>query len=106
MTFTLDVATWIAFLASISAGLWAVMRYLLAEMQKIELACEREIAGLHERVNRTRDEFVRREDLDRHVGRLESSVSDLRTDLRELVINLTARVDALVASLNKNYGQN
>ncbi len=38
---------------------------------------------LHERVNRTRDEYVRRDDLDQHIRRIEKSVEEMRVEMRE-----------------------
>jgi hypothetical protein len=37
---------------------------------------------VHERINRVRDEFVRRDDLEGHLGRWDRQFEDLRTEMR------------------------
>ncbi|MBX5154530.1 hypothetical protein HJB78_26800 [Rhizobium lentis] len=54
------------------------------------------------RLNRIRDEYVRRSDLDGRVHRLESSIKDLREEHRETSKETTRRLDAIIASLAKN----
>lgn len=39
---------------------------------------------LHERVNRVRDEYVRRVDLDGHMGRIDTTLRELRDEQREI----------------------
>lgn len=39
---------------------------------------------LHERINRVRDDFVRRDDLAEHLARNEKQLDDMRTDIRRL----------------------
>lgn len=38
---------------------------------------------LHKRIDDVKDKYVRRDDLDGHIKRLESSVKDLRKEMRE-----------------------
>lgn len=38
---------------------------------------------LHERVGRVKDEYVRRDDLDQHIRRIEKSVEEMRNEMRE-----------------------
>ncbi|MBX4994863.1 hypothetical protein [Rhizobium binae] len=57
---------------------------------------------LHDRLNRIRDEYARRSDLDGHIHRLESSIKDLREEHRETSKETTRRLDAIIASLAKN----
>lgn len=39
---------------------------------------------LHERVNRIRDEYVKRVDLDGHLGRIDATLREIREDQREM----------------------
>lgn len=39
---------------------------------------------IHERINRTRDDFVRRDDLAAHIARLDKQFDDVRQDLKIL----------------------
>lgn len=51
----------------------------------VEQKIDREIATLHERVNRTRDDMVRQADLQAHSTRIESVLSDVKAQLNILI---------------------
>ena len=57
---------------------------------------------LHERVNRVRDEYVRRVDLDDLVAQLRDSVRELRDETREASRGTNTRLDQVLAVLAKN----
>lgn len=64
--------------------------------------------NLHHRVNQTRDEYVKRVDLDAHISRVESRMRDLREELRSDVKDIkdeikgtNARLDAVLAKLSE-----
>lgn len=57
--------------------------------------------ALHERVNRVRDEYVRRADLDGHIQRLDKNVDDLRSDIKQSRAEMNQRLDALIAAMSK-----
>ena len=54
---------------------------------------------LHERVNRVRDEYVRRVDLDDHVKQIRDSVRELRDESREASRGTNTRLDQVLAVL-------
>lgn len=60
---------------------------------------------LHERVNRVRDEYVRRVDLDGHVSQLREGMKELKDETRESARGMNKRLDqvldALVRDKNK-----
>jgi len=60
--------------------------------------------ALHERVNRTREEvsngYVRRSDLDGHLGRIEARVAELRQDMKDERRETNARLDVILAAVN------
>lgn len=56
---------------------------------------------LHERINRTRDEYVRRDDLDGQIRRLESSVTDMRDEMRHSSTEINKRFDSVMETLGK-----
>lgn len=64
-------------------------------------ADEREHANLHDRVNRTRDEYLRRDDFDRHVDGLTQQMRQTRDEIREDMKGLTARMDAVLVLMKK-----
>jgi len=66
--------------------------------------------NLHHRVNQTRDEYVKRVDLDAHISRVESRMRDLREELRGDIRDLkeeqkgaNARLDAILAKLSERH---
>jgi low affinity Fe/Cu permease len=54
---------------------------------------------LHERINRVRDEYVRRVDLDSHLHRLDEAVKELRDETREGTRETNRRLDAVLSAL-------
>ncbi|MBO6507415.1 MAG: hypothetical protein JJ979_02830 [Roseibium sp.] len=56
---------------------------------------------LHERVNKVREDFVRREDLDGHIHRLDSNVQTMRDEMREHRRETTQRLDTLISLQSK-----
>lgn len=59
---------------------------------------------LHDRVNRVRDEYVRRTDLDSHLQRLDKNVDDLRADIKQSRTEMNQRLDALIAAMKSSDG--
>lgn len=57
---------------------------------------------LHDRLNRVRDDYVRRSDLDGHIQRLDNNVKDLREELRETRTETNHRLDAILATLSRS----
>lgn len=55
--------------------------------------------ALHERVNRVRDEYVRRVDLDSHLQRLDQNLKELREENREGTRSMNGRLDTLLAAV-------
>lgn len=60
--------------------------------------------GLHERINRTRDDmsnhYVKRTDLDGHLQRIEKGVAEMRTEMREERRDTNQRLDAVLAAIS------
>lgn len=56
---------------------------------------------LHDRINRVREDMVHRSDLDSHIQRLDKSVGELRSDVKEQGKETTRRLDTLVTLLSK-----
>ena len=52
---------------------------------------------LHERINRMQIDFVRRDDLNGHIDRIEQQVGGMREEQRET----NRRIDALITALTK-----
>ncbi|MCA1241880.1 hypothetical protein LC092_05485 [Stappia stellulata] len=56
---------------------------------------------LHDRINRVREDMVRRTDLDDHLQRVDKTLESLRHDIREQGKETTRRFDALLAAITK-----
>jgi uncharacterized protein YPO0396 len=64
--------------------------------------------ALHHRINQTRDEYVKRVDLDAHISRVEARMRDLReelrSDIREVkdeIKGANTRLDAVLVKLGE-----
>ena len=55
---------------------------IIIAFRSVYSAMEAKDDVLHERVNRVRDEYVRRVDLDSHMARLESTLKEMRDEQR------------------------
>lgn len=55
--------------------------------------------ALHERINRTRDDCVRRVDLDGHVNQLRDGMKELKVETREGTRETNKRLDQVLAAL-------
>jgi hypothetical protein len=54
---------------------------------------------LHDRINRVRDEYVKRVDLDSHMARMETNVKELREENREGTREINRRLDQVLTTL-------
>lgn len=81
-------------LVTAAGGLVARDRHVLGKIQSGD-------DQLHERVNRVRDEYVRRIDLDAHIVRLDASVQKLSEEISRSSTATNQRLDALLAYMVK-----
>lgn len=58
--------------------------------------------ALHERINRTRDDYVRRVDLDVHMAQLRGDVKELKNETRESTSETNKRLDQVLAALARD----
>lgn len=72
---------------------------IIATFRSLTNAREEGDSKLHERINRVRDEYVRRIDLDSHLHRLDEGVKELRDESREGTRETNRRLDAVLAAL-------
>lgn len=54
--------------------------------------------SLHDRINRVKDEYVRKDDLDQTVRRLETGMKEMRDEIRHNNTETTKRLDQLLAA--------
>ena len=79
-------------IAGIAIGAFRSMSGRLDKaVEKIEGSMKHEDDRLHERVNRVRDEYVRRDDFDKSMERVDGTLRDIREDQKKMIDMLTAR---------------
>ena len=54
---------------------------------------------LHERINRLRDDMVHKEDMNRHLERIDRTLNEMRDEQREQRRDISVRLDRLLAQL-------
>lgn len=59
------------------------------------------MGGVHERINRVRDEYVRQVDLDSHMGRYDKQFDDVRSEMRRNSDAMNKRLDDIMGLLQK-----
>lgn len=72
---------------------------LLAAFYRLSDAIRKGDDALHTRVNDIRDEYVRRTDLDGHMQRIDNSMHDLRSDMKEQHRDTQRRLDSVLTAL-------
>lgn len=72
--------------AGIAAGAFRAMSARLdRQTEKLARAIGDGDDKLHERINRVRDDYVRRVDLDGHLSRFDKNFDEIRRDLKQLL---------------------
>jgi uncharacterized protein YlxW (UPF0749 family) len=56
---------------------------------------------LHDRINRVRDDYVRRDDLHTQITRLDDSIKEMRKEMKEETSKTNDRLDRLLAEISK-----
>lgn len=77
-------------------ALWKVIAMIKAAEQQQRADTEH----LHERVNRVREDHVKKSDLDGHLSRLSQDMRDMRAEHREATKATSDRLDALISALS------
>jgi len=90
-----DLATIIGLGGTLIGIIVAIVAQYRATADKIQKGDD----ALHDRINRVRDEYVRRIDLDGHLARLDTSVKELREETREGTRETNRRLDQVLAAL-------
>jgi len=93
-----DQLTWIV---GTGLSIIAIIGGIIARDRQLTRMISEGDDKVHERVNRVRDEYVRRSDLDGHIQRLDANIQTLAKDVREQSQETTRRLDALIAAMAK-----
>ena len=87
------------FFGLVAAVLMAIVGWLVKEMRQLAERMGDGHDKLHERINRVREEYVRRDDLDGHLQRIDGNVNELRREIADSHRDVTKRLDAIVERL-------
>ena len=73
-------------IATIAIGAFRAMSGRLDRaVEKIEIAMRSEDAQLHSRINDVRERYVRRDDFERHMQRLDEALKEIRADQKTII---------------------
>ena len=72
---------------------------LIASFRSLAASIKTGDDALHERINRTRDDYVRRVDLDGHINQLRDGMKELKEESRESAKETNKRLDQVLAAL-------
>ncbi|MBX8800472.1 hypothetical protein [Pseudochrobactrum sp. MP213Fo] len=75
---------------------------LIAAFRSLSATIKAGDDALHERINRTRDDYVRRVDLDGHVSQLREGMKELKDETRESMRETNKRLDQVLAVLTQD----
>lgn len=86
--------------------LFTMIGSVKADVSKVKTEVGQQIKSavdpVHERINRVRDEFVRRDDLEGHLNRWEKQFDDLRAEMRRNNENLNTQLSEIAKLLRKS----
>ena len=90
----------IKWLIGISASMAAsFIIALIASFRSLAASIKTGDDALHERINRTRDDYVRRVDLNGHINQLRDGMKELKEESRESAKETNKRLDQVLAAL-------
>ncbi|MCY1370286.1 hypothetical protein D9M69_573730 [compost metagenome] len=92
-----DDIKWLIGLATGLGGTFTVA--LIATFRSLSSSIRDGDNQLHERVNRVRDEYVRRVDMDDHVKQFRDGIKEMRDETREGMKETNKRLDQVLAVL-------
>ncbi|MBX8802654.1 hypothetical protein HBA92_18110 [Ochrobactrum sp. MR28] len=74
---------------------------LIASFRSLAASIKTGDDALHERINRTRDDYVRRVDLDGHINQLRDGMKELKEESRESAKETNKRLDQVLSALSQ-----
>lgn len=83
----------LGYFLTLVGAMWAYSRHVAQMIKSGDDA-------LHERINRTRDEYVRRSDFDAHSARVEAQIKDLRQDVKDGQKDINERLDRIFSQIS------
>lgn len=75
---------------------------LIAAFRSLSASMKAGDDALHERINRTRDDYVRRVDFDGLISQLRGDMKELRNETREIGRETNKRLDQVLAGITQD----
>lgn len=72
----------------------------IARLDKMAALAEERTRAVHERMNHFQDNYVRKDDLDGHLKRIDERLSEMRNDMKEHNARADHRLDAILTAIN------
>lgn len=98
------IGTGLSFFATYTAVLVGALWKVIGMIKSAEAQQRADAEHLHERVNRVREDHVKKSDLDGHLARLSQDMRDMRSEQREANKATNTRLDALISALTHRDG--
>jgi Leucine-rich repeat (LRR) protein len=110
-----DIFTALGFLLALAVQTWGLTRFLISRMdsqkEKLESQIEKnrtessaENKLVHDRINTVKDQYVKREDIDRDLAQIQRSVSDVNANVNAQMSGVNNRLDHIVSIMTKTNG--
>ncbi len=91
---------WFLGVAAIFGGV--VFTAIVSAVSWLNAKIEKSIADTNKRLDDVRNSYVLTSELERHMRRIDDTLHDIKTDIREQHTALQSRLDALLPSRDKN----
>lgn len=93
-----------ALIGSLAVAVWGIMRFLInrADIDKkhINDKLDEHVKALHDRVDKVRDEYAKKDDIDKELERIHQSIADSRNQVTVQIQSVNARLDSIMNALH------
>lgn len=83
----------------LAAAFRSISSRIDTQMVSLRAHADTQVAELHGRVNKVKDDYVRRDDMDKHMTRIDGNVNELRREFRDSHEDTNRKLDAIMERL-------
>lgn len=84
-------------------AVWGIMRFLInrSDTDKKELSdkVDDHVKHLHERIDKIREQYAKKDDIDKELGRIHQEIADSRNQVTVQIQSVNARLDNIMNAL-------
>ena len=91
-----NIISILALVTVVMGGQFATWRWLVGKLREDRTSSEERDNGLHRRVDKVKDDYVRRDDLMNHIARIEASQLSISTQLQTGLERINGRIDTFM----------